>query len=135
MGRPLTRDGNQGAARNLKAFRDLKVWRKAHDLTLAVYKATAGFPKEEQYSLTSQMRRSCGSIPANIAEGCGRTGDVEMTRFLRIAMGPASELEYHLLLSRDLKYLSLPDYDVLQNALTEVKRMLAGFIAKLNAVR
>ena len=68
-------------------FRRLKVWRKSHELTLAVYKATAGFSGEELYGLTSQMRRACASIPANIAEGCGRGGDPELARFLQIAMG------------------------------------------------
>jgi len=80
----------------VKAFRDLKVWEKAHQLTLQVYKATAPFPKEEMYGLTSQIRRAAASIPANIAEGCGRSSDAELGRFLQIAMGSASELEYHL---------------------------------------
>jgi len=79
----------------LKDFRKLKVWEKSHDLTLAVYKATAAFPRKELYGLTSQIRRACASIPANIAEGCGRGGDPELARFLQIAMGSASELEYH----------------------------------------
>ena len=78
---------------------------KAHNLTLLIYRATQKFPKEELYGLTSQIRRSCGSIPANIAEGCGRSGDVELARFLQIAMGSASELEYHILLARDLNLI------------------------------
>jgi four helix bundle protein len=86
----------------LRDFRELKVWGKANQLTLSVYKATQIFPKEELYGLTSQMRRSCASIPANIAEGCGRTGEAELARFLQIAMGSASELEYYLLLAYDL---------------------------------
>jgi four helix bundle protein len=87
-------------------YRHLKVWEKAHQLTLAVYKATVPFPKDELYGLTSQIRRACTSIPANIAEGCGRDGDAEFARFLRIAMGSASELDYHLLLARDLGFLN-----------------------------
>jgi four helix bundle protein len=79
----------------MKDFRTLTVWQKAHQLTLAVYKATRGFPKEEMYGLTSQVRRASSSIPANIAEGCGRDGDAELARFFQIAMGSASELEYH----------------------------------------
>jgi four helix bundle protein len=90
-------------SRVVKDFHDLKVWQKAHELTLAVYRTTAGFPRQELYGLTSQLRRSCASIPANLAEGCGRNGDAELARFRSIAMGSASELEYHLLLARDLK--------------------------------
>ena len=81
----------------MKDFRRLVVWQKAHLLTVAVYEAIAGFPKDELYGLTSQIRRACVSIPANIAEGCGRDGEAEFGRFLQIAQGPASELEYHVL--------------------------------------
>jgi four helix bundle protein len=115
----------------LRNFRDLKVYQKAHQLTLAVYKATVSFPKEEMYGLTSQIRRSCESIPANIAEGCGRSGGADLGRFLQIAMGSASELEYHLLLARDLHLLELPQYNRLATVVTEVKRMLATFIQTL----
>jgi len=119
----------------VKGFRDLKVWEKAHQLTLQVYKATAPFPKEEMYGLTSQIRRAAASIPANIAEGCGRSSDAELGRFLQIAMGSASELEYHLLLARDLLLLAEKEYGQLNLEVTEVKRMLASFIQKLNADR
>jgi four helix bundle protein len=115
----------------VKAFRELQVWDKAHQLTLAVYPVTSTFPREELYGLTSQIRRSCASIPANIAEGCGREGDNELRRFLEIAMGSASELEYHLLLARDLGLLASANYDDLNQKTTEVKRMLAAFIRKL----
>ena len=83
----------------MKDFRDLKVWSKAHNMALSAYRLTVHFPKEEMYGLTSQIRRAGASIPANIAEGCGRDGDGELARFLQIAAGSASELEYHLLLS------------------------------------
>lgn len=83
-------------------FRKPKVWEKSHQLALGVYKATVGFPKTELYGLTRQIRRCGASIPANIAEGCGRDGDAELARFLRLSMGSASELEYHLLLAHDL---------------------------------
>ena len=109
----------------------LNVWKKGHKLTLAVYKATASFPREELYGLTSQIRRSCSSIPATIAEGCGRYGDTELARFLSIAMGSASELEYHLLLARDLNFLETTEY----RELTGEKRMLTSFIKKLKADR
>jgi four helix bundle protein len=119
----------------MKDFKELKVWKKAHKLTLAVYKGTRSFPKEELYGLTSQMRRSCSSIPANIAEGCGRSGDAELGRFLHIAMGSASELQYHVLLARDLSLLDELTHDRLANDVSEVKRMLVSFIKKLNADR
>jgi len=119
----------------MKDFRELKVWEKSHHLALAVYRATARFPKDELYGLTSQIRRSCASIPANIAEGCGRNGDAELARFLQIAMGSASELEYHLLLSRDLGLMDVANYDQLAQETTEIKRMLASFIQKLKADR
>ena len=104
-----------------------------HQLTLAVYKATAAFPKSELYGLTSQIRRASASIPANIAEGCGRTGKAELARFLQVAMGSASELEYHLLLAHDLGLLRDGEYKLLENQAVELKRMLSSFISKLRA--
>lgn len=104
-------------------------------MALEIYKATATFPRAELYGLTSQIRRACVSIPANIAEGCGRSGDTELARFLRIAMDSANELEYHLLLARDLGLLNSPDYEKLAREVIEVKRMLTGFIKKLKADR
>jgi four helix bundle protein len=117
----------------LRDFRKLLVWEKAHKLMLMVYRATEGFPKEEIYGLTTQMRRASASVPTNIAEGCGRGGDAEMARFFQIAMGSASELEYQLLLSHDLGLLEVPAYERLNNDLVEVKRMLNTFIQKLRA--
>src|SRR5262249_43519046 len=119
----------------MQAFRNLKVWEKAHALTLDVYKSSKTFPREEIYGLTSQMRRSSASIGANIAEGSCRKGDGEFRRFLYIAMGSASELEYHLLLARDLEVLLSPDYQRLLREVTEVKRMLTSLIQKLRADR
>ena len=114
----------------MQGFRRLNVWEKAHELTLEVYRATARFPKEELYALTSQLKRAASSVAANIAEGCGRGSDAEFGRFLLISMGSASELEYHLLLARDLKFLSEEDYRSLNERATEVKRMLASLIQK-----
>ena len=119
----------------MKDFRELKVWQKAHRLTLDIYRATSTFPKDELYGLTSQVRRSCVSIPANLAEGCGRRGDAELARFVQIAMGSASEVEYHLLLAHDLGLLDSSGHGKLARQVTEVKRMLASFIQKLNADR
>ncbi len=115
----------------MKDFRTLKVWQQAHDLTLMVYRITADFPASEIYGLTSQMRRASASIPANIAEGCGRNGDAELARFVQIAMGSASELEYHCILAHDLGYIMDAGYERLEGEVTEVKRMLAGFLQAL----
>src|SRR5579863_9798197 len=95
----------------MKDFRELIVWQKAHELTLAIYRVTAAFPRDEMYGLTIQTRRSCSSIAANLAEGCGCSGDAEFARYCSIAMGSASETEYHLLLARDLKMIKPADYE------------------------
>jgi four helix bundle protein len=117
----------------MQSFTKLKVWGKAHVLTLDVYRSSKTFPREEQYGLTNQMRRSSASIAANIAEGSCRMGDKEFGRFLYVAMGSASELEYHLLLARDLNVLLTPDYQRLVDEVIEVKRMLTSLIQKLKA--
>jgi four helix bundle protein len=119
----------------MKDFRKLKVWEKSHHLALEVYRATATFPREELYGLTSQIRRSWTSIPTNIAEGCGRSGDAELGRFLQIAMGSASEQQYQLLLAHDLNYLKDNDYEILDKEVTEVKQMLTAFVKTLKADR
>lgn len=117
----------------MRDFKKLAVWEKAHQLALSVYKETTSFPKDELYGLTAQMRRSASSVPTNIAEGCGREGSAELVRFLNIALGSASELEYQLLLAHDLGYLAAPAYARHEGAVVEVKRMLTGFITKLKA--
>ena len=117
----------------MQSFRNLKVWEKAHVLTLDVYKISKAFPREELYGLTSQMRRASVSIGANIAEGCCRKGDTELGRFLQIAMGSASELEYELLLAHDLKFVNSSDFQLLGEEVAEVKRMLTALICKLKA--
>ncbi len=119
----------------MKDFRELKVWEKAHHLALAVYKITASFPRQELYGLTSQLRRAASSIPANLAEGCGRNGDAELARFCSIAMGSASELEYHLLLARDLELIKREEHEDLSNRATELKKMLTALHLKLTAAR
>ena len=117
----------------MQSFRNMKVWEKAHALTLDVYRTTRTFPRDEIYGLTSQMRRSSVSIGANIAEGCCRKGDVELSRFMQISMGSASELEYHLLLARDLEMVHAEDYQRLEARVIEVKRMLSSFLKRLKA--
>ena len=119
----------------MKDFRDLKVWEKAHELALTAYAATTNFPKQEIFGIVSQIRRAATSIGANIAEGCGRGGNAEFQRFLHMAMGSANELEYHLLLSKDLHFLSEEDHRDVQAQVVEVKRMLAGLIRKVTADR
>ena len=119
----------------MKDFHELKVWQKAHHLTLAMYQITATFPREELSGLTGQLRRCSSSIAANLAEGCGRNSDAEFARFCSIAMGSASELEYHLLLAKDLKLIQLKDHTELSQRATELKRMLTALLQKLNADR
>jgi four helix bundle protein len=104
-------------------------------LTLSSYRATEAFPKAETYGLTIQIRRCAASIAANIAEGCGKRGNGEFQRFLNIACGSASELEYHFLLARDLAFFSDEDYRTLNFAVVEVKRMLASLARKVEAER
>ena len=119
----------------MKNFRDLMVWRKAHLLTLESYRVTETLPKQEIYGITSQKRRCAASIAANIAEGCGKKGNAEFQRFLGIAAGSASELEYHFLLARDLRMLAPADYERLNVAVLEIKRMLASLIQKVQGER
>ena len=117
----------------MKDFRTLQVWQRSHQLTLDIYKVTQVFPREEAYGLTSQMRRSSASIPTNIAEGCGRNGDAELCRFLHIAAGSASELEYQLILAHDLNYLDSAKFEQLNQDVNLIKRMLNVFSQKLKA--
>ncbi len=119
----------------MKDFRQLAVWQRAHRLALEVYRVSAAFPREELFGLTSQMRRAATSIPANIAEGCGRDGDAELARFLQIGMGSASELEYHLILARDIGLLAEHDHHTLAAELVQVKRMLTAFILRLRTAK
>lgn len=111
----------------MQDFRNLKVWEKAHALTLDIYRLTRSFPSDERFGLTAQLRRSCASIAANLAEGCARTGDNDFARFVCIAAGSASETDYHLLLARDLEYLEESVYRSLFEQISEVKKMLNSF--------
>ena len=107
------------------------VWEKAHKLTLAIYRETNAFPKEERFGITSQLRRASSSIPANLAEGCGRRSDGEMGRFVQIAMGSGAELSYHLLLCRDLGILGTAEFSRLSADLEEVMRMLSALSGRV----
>jgi four helix bundle protein len=113
----------------MRNYRDLQTWNKAHKLTLELYKLSRGFPKEEVYGLTSQLRCAASSIGANLAEGCGRQSNPEFARFVRISMGSASELDYHLLLASDLGFIESDSYGRLSRSLTEVRKMLASLLS------
>ena len=115
----------------MQDYKKLKVWEKGHALAMLTYKLTKKFPKEELYGLTSQMRRAASSIPANIAEGCGRGSQAELRRFLTIASGSASELDYHAYLSKDLALLSDESYSEIHSHITELRKMLNAFIQTL----
>lgn len=119
----------------MKDFRDLLVWQKAHEFVLSIYQATSKFPREELYGIVSQLRRAAVSIPTNMAEGCGRGTDADFQRFLQIAMGSSSEVEYLLFLAHDLGLTDDPTYAQLDADVREIKRMLASFIRKLKADR
>ena len=119
----------------MKDFRQLKVWEKAHQLTLEIYRVTVHFPRAEAYGLTSQIRRAGASIGANLAEGCGREGDAELGRFCGMARGSASELEYHLLLAHDLVLLPEAVYSLLAKQTDEVQRMLTALIQQVQPVQ
>ena len=119
----------------MKDFRDLRVWDRSHQLTLQIYAATTNFPKDELYGLTGQIRRCSASIGANIAEGCGKRGNNEFQRYLQIASGSASELDYHLPLSRDLRFLPEPEYRALAKQLMEVRKMLTALLQKIETDR
>lgn len=120
---------------DMKDFRQLKVWENVHEMALILYKLTAGFPKHELFGLTSQIRRCSSSIPANIAEGCGRLGNSELHRFLQISCGSASELEYHLLLAKDLGYIEKANYVSTQEKLLLLKKMLVALTRKVGSER
>jgi len=117
----------------MRDFRQIRVWAKAHNLTLDIYQTTRHFPKEGLYGLTSQIRRAAASIPANIAEGFGRGGNGEIARFLQIGIGSAYEVEYHALLARDLGLIEEESYTRLASQIIEVKRMLATLIRKVRS--
>src|SRR5438067_10542445 len=119
----------------MRDFRTLDVWKNGHELTLLVYLIASKVPTAERYGLTSQMRRCAASIPANIAEGCGRTGNAELHRFLQIAAGSASELHYFVILARDLGYVDAAGSERLLEQTDHLRRMLTALITKVAAAR
>lgn len=117
----------------MQDFRKLPVWKRSHELTPMLYQVAAAFPRDEVYGLTSQIKRSAASVPTNIAEGCGREGGAEFSRFLQIAFGSASELEYQLLLAHDLGFLADESYEDMAREVTEIKRMLTALIQRVRS--
>jgi four helix bundle protein len=110
-------------------FKKLAVWARAHALVLELFKTALSFPPEQRFTLTRQAQRAALSIPANIAEGCGRFGKADRVHFLRVACGSANELEYYLLAARDLGFLKDSTHRALSSELIEVRKMLFGLIA------
>ncbi len=119
----------------MRNYEDLEVWQKAHALTIQLYRITESFPRTEMFGLTSQIRRAAGSIGANLAEGCGRWGEVELARYVQIAMGSASELQNHLRLAKDLTFLSESDYGPSMDAVISVRQMLTALLQTLRRTR
>lgn len=119
----------------MQDFRSLKVWEQSHQITLEIYRITSHYPKEELWALVSQMRRSSSSIPTNIAEGCGRHTDDDFAHFLQMALGSANELEYQILLSADLNYISDEIHKELNSKINNIKRMLINLIAKVRQTK
>lgn len=116
----------------MRNFKNYNVWKISHELTLEVYKLTGSFPADEKYSLVSQMRRAAASIPANIAEGCGRSTDKDFNRFIHISLGSAHELEYYFILAKDLNLSSKKEAEAFDNKINIVKQMLFALSNKLH---
>jgi four helix bundle protein len=117
--------------RTLKSYKDLKVWQRSYQLCLEIYKITKGFPDEEKYGLTSQLRRAAVSVPSNISEGYGRKTTPEYIQFLYIAYGSVCEIETQILLSGDLGYISNGKLAMLKEGIREIERMLKALIRSL----
>ena len=119
----------------MRNYEDLEVWQKAHALTLRLYRITKDFPRAEMFGLSAQIRRAAGSIGANLAEGCGRWNEVELARYVQIAMGSASELQNRLRLAKDLGLLDKSDCLPLMKDLTSIRQMLTALLQTLRRTR
>lgn len=115
----------------MQDYKKLVVWQKAHALSLVIYKMTENFPKHELYGLVSQIRRAVVSIATNIAEGTGRNSNPDFSRFLQIAYGSASEVEYLILLSSELNYINFDIANKMNADIQEIKKMLSSLLKKL----
>lgn len=116
----------------MRNYKELKVWEKAHQCTLEVYKLSNSFPDDEKFGIIAQIKRAVASVPTNIAEGCGHTSNKEFKRYLGIALASATEVEYLLQLSYDLSFCEQEQYLQLNNKVIEVKKMLHGFINSIS---
>jgi len=114
-------------------YKKLKVWEDSHKFTIDIYNITKKFPNNEQYGLTSQIRRSAASIPTNVVEGCGQLNNSNLVRFLGIAKGSAFEVEYQLTLSKDLGYINDNEHKVLDGKIQSIICMLTGLIKSLKS--
>jgi four helix bundle protein len=117
----------------MQNYKDLKVWEKAHLFALEVYKVSKGFPKEEQFNITSQLRRASISIPTNIAEGCGKLTNKDLGNFLQIALGSSNEVEYLILFSSELGFLNKSSFENFTREIGEIKGMLISLIKKVRS--
>ncbi len=124
----VTGDPARQRRKPARTFQDLVAWQKAHDFVLGAYRLTAGFPKDERFGLTAQLRRAAVSVPANIAEGFRKRSDADKARFLSIAQGSAEECQYYLILAGDLQY---GDTAPLAAQLDEVSRLLTAYAASV----
>ena len=115
----------------MQNFKDLIVWKKAHENALMIYQLTKSFPREEQYGITSQLRRASVSVPTNIAEGCGKFTQKDFANFLQTSLGSSQEVEYLILLAFELTYITEKDYLKLNQSINEVKAMLISLIKKI----
>ncbi|UXP31630.1 four helix bundle protein [Reichenbachiella agarivorans] len=115
----------------MRDYKKYDVWKLGHELTLAIYKITDKFPESEKFRIVDQIRRAAYSIPSNIVEGCGRESDVEFKRYLVVSRGSANELEYFLILSRDLSFIDQTEFDVLFDQVNKVNRSITNLIKKL----
>lgn len=118
----------------MQDFRKIRAWQASRELTVLIYRTTAGFPSDERFGLTSQIRRSAVSIGANIAEGCGRDTRADTQRFFQMAFGSSVELLHHLIISVDLGFLSQHDFDAIEAKMEPTRKMISGFIRRLRAV-
>ena len=117
----------------MQDFRKLAVWQKAHDLALLTYRLTADFPRDELFGLRNSLRKTSVDIPAFIAESCGKATNVEVGRAIIGAIALANRLEYYALMAHDLRMLTDPHYDMLRDAVVEVRKMLSGFAKRVEA--
>ena len=117
----------------MQDFQSLEIWKKSHSLVLSIYKITENdFPKSELFTLTTQIRRAASSIPTNIAKGCGRRTNKDFAHFIQMAIGSSSEVEYQLILAKDLKYITEETWKSLSKNITEIRKMMLSFNKKLS---